>query len=236
MFEKTGGRDRELPVYYTGKNIHATAASRTDIDDDLEVGMVVVLDPYQHDGAEEDYNGNAGAKPINVTRPQTSFLNMKKFVVTSVSPRVNEIPTASNADLRRGGMVSVVEAADDIQALVDGTTDVAVGDVLEVTNGSFNLTKRAALTTVVSTLTFSYTGNPGNYAVANAVGSNTAAGFAFFEDADVHAVLQVLANTQARATELESRLTSGICAIALAARTTNSAALTRVSFNGSSLR
>lgn len=235
MFERTGGRDRELPVYYTGKNIHATAASRTDIDDDLEVGMVVVLDPYQHDGAEEDVNGNAGAKPINVTRPQTSFLNMKKYVVTSVSPRVNEIPTASNADLRRGGMVSVVEAADDIQALVDGTTDVAVGDLLEVTNGSFNLTKRAALTTVSTTLTFAYAGTP-DYAIANAKGSNTEAGFAFASNDEFGAVLTVLANTQARATELESRLTSGICAIALAARTTNSAGLTRVNFNGSSLR
>lgn len=228
MFERTGGRDRELPVYYTGKNINATAASRTDIDDDLEVGMVVVLDPYQHDGAEEDVNGNAGAKPINVTRPQTSFLNMKKFVVTAVSPRVNEIPTASNADLRRGGMVSVVEAADDIQALVDGTTDVAVGDILEVTNGSFNLTKRTPLT-------YAYAGTA-DYAIANAVGSNTAAGFAFASNDEFGAVLTVLANTQARATELESRLTSGICAIALAARTTNSAGLTRVNFNGSSLR
>lgn len=235
MFEKTGGRDRELPVHYTGKNIHATAGSRTAIDDDLEVGMVVVLDPYQHDGAEEDINGNSGAKPINVTRPQTSFLNMKKFVVVAVSPRVNEIPTASAATQRRGGMVSVVEAADDIQALVDGTTDVAVGDVLEATNGSFNLTKRAALTTVSTTLTFAYAGTP-DYAITNAAPSNTAAGFAFFSNDEFGGVLTVLANTQARATELESRLTSGICAVAVQARSTNSAGLTRVNFNGSSIR
>lgn len=235
MFERTGGRDRELPVYYTAKNINATAGSRTAIDDDLEVGMVLVMDPYQNDGGETGVDGTTSAKPINATRPQTSFLNMKKYVVVGFSPSINDIPSASAATQRRGGLVSVVEAADDIQALVDGTTDVSVGDVLEVTNGSFNLTKRAALTTTSTTLTFAYAGTP-DYAIANAVASNTAAGFAFASNDEFGGTLTVLKNVQARVDELESRLTGGLCAIALAARTTNSAGLTRVCFNGNPLR
>lgn len=235
MFDRTGGRDRELPVYYTAKNINATSGSRTAIDDDLEIGMVVVMDPYQHDGAEYDVDGNAGAKPINVTRPQTSFLNMKKYVVTYVAPSINDIPTASASTQRRGGFVSVVEASDDIQALVDGTTDVAVGDMLEVTNGSFNLTKRAALTTAGTAVTMAYAGTP-DYAIANAVGSSTAAGFAFASNDEFGGVLTALINVQTRLNELATQYSSGVCAVALEAYTTNSAALKRVNFSGNPLR
>lgn len=223
-----GGNARvPFPVYWTAKNINATAGSRTAIASNIAVGAIVVEDPYQHDGAD----GSGGAKPINVTQPQTSHLHQKKYVVVAVAPGVNDIPDSAAPTQRRGGVVYVTDQADDIEALVDGTTDVAVGDHLECTNGSWNLTKRAALTTQSTQITFAYAGTP-DFAIANAVQSNTAAGFAFSNNDEFGAVLTALANLQTRAAEIESRLSAGICAIALAARTANSAALTRVRFNG----
>lgn len=227
-----GGNMRDpFPVWYTGKNINATNGSRSAINANLTVGDVVIADPYQFDGADLDSTGTAGAKPVNVTRPQTSFLNMKKYVVVNVPSSVNEIPSSAASTQRRGGIVWVTDQFDDNLAHVDGTTDVSVGDSLEVTNGSFNLTKRAAQTAASTSVTFAYAGTP-DFAFANAVQSNTTAGFAFSNNDEYGAMLTVLQNTQTRVNELASLSTGGMCAVALEAYTTNSAALKRVRFNG----
>lgn len=61
-------------LYYTGKNINATKTSRTAITDTLQVGDLVIADPYGHDKG----------KGTDVTQPQTSFLNQKCYVVTAI--------------------------------------------------------------------------------------------------------------------------------------------------------
>lgn len=221
----TQGLSRSMAVYYTAKNINATAASRSAIASDLAVGAILIADPYKNDGAE----GSGGATPINVTQPQTSFLHMEKYVVVDVPSSVNQIPSSAAPTQRRGGYIVVekLRDSDDITALVDGTTDVAVGDQLEVTNGSFNLTKYAGLTTQFTTITHTAPGTP-DYAVQNLV-ANT--GFGFVTADEGNSVLKVVANLQTRLAELETRLTNGVCAVALEARTTNSAGLQRVCGN-----
>lgn len=131
-----------FPVFYTAKDVNATAASRSAINANLQPGHVLCVDPYSHDGADS----TAGAKPVNATRPATAILMFKKLLVVDVPAGVNDIISGNQ---RRGGIVWVVDRADDITAFVDGTTDVTLGGALEVTNGSFNLTldATAALST-----------------------------------------------------------------------------------------
>lgn len=219
--------DATMWVYYTAKNINATKGSRTAINADLQVGAVLIQDPYQHDGAE----GTGGWTPINATRPQTSWLQQEKYVVVSVPPSVNEIPDASAPTQRRGGLVLVARLRDcsRIEALVDGTTDVLVGDKLEVTNGSFNLTKWAGYDTQLATLTYP-TSSSTDKDISNAVNTNSAAGFAFANANEFEFTIRAIANLQTIVSQLTARTsTGGVCAIALEARANNSAGLQLVS-------
>lgn len=131
-----------FPVFYTAKSVNATNSSRTAINADLQVGHVLCVDPYSWDGADS----SAGAKPVNATQPATATLMFKKLLVVDVPAGVND---RISGNQRRGGIVWVVDRADDVLAMVDGTTDVTLGGALEVTNGSFNLTldSTAALST-----------------------------------------------------------------------------------------
>lgn len=118
-------------VWYTGKNINATAASRTDITTALAVGQVLVRDPYGHDNGEG----------LDYTQPQTSFLHEAKVVIVNLPPKTRLTGEGY------GRWVGVVDLAPSVDALVDGdTVDVAAGNLLAVTNGSFNLTKLANTT------------------------------------------------------------------------------------------
>lgn len=136
VLNHAGGEAREITAYYTAKNINATNGSRSAISDDIQVGDVVVIDPYGFDGETNE---------LNVTQPQTNFLYGRKYVVTSVPSEVNE-RTSSGATQRKGGRIKVCSYADSISCHVDGTTDIAVGDPLEVTNGSWKLTKQTTIT------------------------------------------------------------------------------------------
>ncbi len=145
-----GGQQAPMRVYWTAKTINATAGSRSAINDNIQVNDVVVMDPYGQDETLPD--GSVG--PICVTQPQTSFLRGRKYVVTAVPDAVNDIPDTVNASTqRRGGFISVVplDLVERIQAHVDGTTDIAVNDILEVTNGSWKLTKAGTLTDIYGT-------------------------------------------------------------------------------------
>lgn len=124
-----GGNVSELTVYYTAKTVHATAGSRSAIDYDLEVGFVVCMDPYGHDGETDE---------INVTRPATAILACRKYVVTHVPAEVNEIVSSTQ---RKGGRIKVAAYADVIQASCIGATDIVICDRLAVTDGSFSLTQ-----------------------------------------------------------------------------------------------
>jgi hypothetical protein len=122
-----------FPVFYTGKTINAVNGSRTAINANVPIGGCVVMDPYQFDGADS----TAGAKPVNVTQPATASLKSKKFIVVDVPVGVNDIISGNQ---RRGGIIWVVDRADDVQALVDGAAGaISVFSTLTAENGSFTL-------------------------------------------------------------------------------------------------
>lgn len=135
-----GNATDAIPVYYTAKNINSNPNSRTAINADIAIGDVVVMDPFQHDGASQ---ANA-PKPINVTQAQTSFLRTPKYVVVDVPPGVNEIPSSAAPTQRRGGIIWVVQLADDIRVKVVGNDSIAVGGYLTVANGNFGLVHSAS--------------------------------------------------------------------------------------------
>lgn len=118
-------------VWYTGKTTGGTA-----IDADLVAGYVLCAD------VDEEV-GDAFAK--NYTRPETANLNLPKCIVLDVPSAVNE--TVSTG-VRRGGKVKVAWVLDQTPAIgfyVEGTTDIAIGDMLGVTNGNFYMTKKSSI-------------------------------------------------------------------------------------------
>lgn len=144
------------PLFYTAKNINATAASRTAINADLKPGYVVVQDVYCHDSKVSGVTNSAGSTAdsaenrlaINVTRPESSHLAGRAFVVTSVPPIVNTIPDSSASTQRKGGHIEGCSSAAQILALVaDG---VAVGDELILANGSFALTASTTISNIAA--------------------------------------------------------------------------------------
>lgn len=216
-----GGNIQEpMKVWYTAKNINATNGSRSAISTGPTKGAVLVLDPYQWDGPDAD---SASAKPLNFTQPQISFLHYPKVVVAS------EVDSSVRTS---GGYVSVLPYFIADYALVDGTTDVTIGDELEVTNGSFNLTKRAALTADLvadASLTIADSNASPDYTWQ---ALTTSSDYGLATQAEAISMLYVIKNNNARTIELKNRITSGICARALETYTTDAAALKRVSFNG----
>ena len=133
-----GGVYEEITVYYTAKTVNATAASRSAIDDDLEVGFVVCMDPYGHDGETDE---------INVTQPATAILACRKYVVVAVDDAVNEIVSSTQ---RKGGRIKVCARADYIQASCSGGTDIVICDRLTVADGSFTLVQNTTSNTTMN--------------------------------------------------------------------------------------
>ncbi len=82
-----GDRLVKKKAWYTGKTIHATDGSRSDITADLVVGDVLIEDPYDHEGYG---TGNT------LTEALTGFLDQPAWVVL-------EVPESS----KQGGPITV---------------------------------------------------------------------------------------------------------------------------------
>jgi hypothetical protein len=144
---------KPVRLYYTGLNINTTAASRAGWavaadtnESELKIGSVVILDPCGHDEG----------KGIDVTRPQTSYLRNRAFVVTSVDPAVNDFDTASAlSNKRRGGWIEAVPVANSIEVRTKANMTIGATP-LGLTNATFNLTavSDSALDTTVEITPF----------------------------------------------------------------------------------
>lgn len=123
-------------VWYTGKTVHATKASRTNISPDTtsalttartipRVGSVLCRDFYGHD------NGQG----VDYSRPATAILHEKKVVIVQMA----EVESPTPADDGYGRWVDVVEYSEDIPVLMeDGSVTVATGK-MGVRDASFAL-------------------------------------------------------------------------------------------------
>lgn len=122
-------------VNFTGKTVNATNASRTRLTAAPPVGGAVCMDPYGWD------TGRGG----DFTKPYTATFGNIKGIILDRSPSVvNGIVVDSSGTLEYSGQILVAFRMDAVDALVDGTTDVAVNDVLTVVNDSYNLVLGAA--------------------------------------------------------------------------------------------
>lgn len=79
-----------VPMYYTGKNINATAGSRTANTTDLLVGDFLAIDPHGQDKGQG----------TDLANPTSGFLDSPLWVVT-------QVPN----DSKRGGMIQAVPLA-----------------------------------------------------------------------------------------------------------------------------
>ena len=108
-------------VYYTGKDVNATASSRAAIAEDIAPTYVVVYDMYGHDKG----------RGIDVTKPVTSMLDYFAGIVWKV-------PT----DSKRGGWITIITAATVVKARTNAvqtnapTTRILLGP----SNGNWGLT------------------------------------------------------------------------------------------------
>lgn len=141
---KAGGRIETMKVWYTAKDINATAGSRSAIASDLKVGYPLVLDPYAHD---------KGTSVIHATQPQSTFLVGQKFIVTHVPDEVNDIPDSGAATQRRGGFVTVAAMADEVLANCEGTIVPGVSKLV-VQAGEWYLAVSTAVSTSVEIASF----------------------------------------------------------------------------------
>lgn len=116
-------------VFYTGRTINATNASRTLISTAPTVGSVLIRDRFGWDrGVGIDY-----------TQPQTNFLFEQKVVVVDVSGLQRTL--LANGTTLISGMVSVIDNSDAASVLVQG--NITEGDYLVVANGAFFLAPQA---------------------------------------------------------------------------------------------
>lgn len=130
-------RGQPIRLWYTGLNINATAGSRAgwavgataalQSESELGVGSVVILDPFGHDKG----------KGIDCTRPQSSYLRNRAFVVVEIpkgQTDINTLDTASSLSNKRvGGWVEVVNVANSIDVMTKanmtaGATPLGIAD------------------------------------------------------------------------------------------------------------
>jgi hypothetical protein len=134
----------KILVNLTALNINATAGSRSAIDANLKRGHVVVLDPYFH------LVPTATRSSIwTVTRAQTGFLNMPRFVVEDFDDsEVNAIDDPVGAPtVRRGGVIQVRHLEGPCMVLVPNGT--AVGAELALGDGSYSPIANPGIDTLV---------------------------------------------------------------------------------------
>lgn len=143
----------EIAVNYPGTNNSGTAVAA-----DVAVGDTVTL----KDAAESD-------STMSVCRPETATLENTKFLVTDVSPMVNQITSGTT---RRGGIIKVVpwkRITGFVSASVaDG---VAAGDALVVTNGTFALSASTSVASVAAIAAYVGYARAANSSGANALKS-----------------------------------------------------------------
>lgn len=146
------------PMYYTGKNIHATSGSRTANTTDLQKGDVLSLDPHGYDDG----------KGSDLANPTSGFLDLPLYVVTDVPPdskRGGRIMAAPLADCHQGitgvhtkanqtAGVTLLAATDQASASVNQRYLVAVtGSSTGDTNIVIKTIKALSLTTVDTSTT-----------------------------------------------------------------------------------
>lgn len=140
----------ELSVNYDGyKNDGTTVVAA-----DVAVGDTVTLkDALHSDGT------------MLVCRPETATLENTKFLVTDVSPVVNQIVTGST---RRGGIIKVA-AWKGITGIVQANvaTGNSAGDALICADGSFALTASTSIAAIANIAAY-----VGYLRAANATGAN----------------------------------------------------------------
>lgn len=104
-------------AYYTGKNQHATSGSRSALDLNLAVGMIVQKDAHEHEAAA----GTLSPARLTVAGPTAGFMG-DLYVVTEILDRdLNTIPNSAAPTQRKGGMVRLVKLSGRVKCLVNGT-------------------------------------------------------------------------------------------------------------------
>lgn len=134
----------KILVNLTALNINAAAGSRTPINADLRRGHVVVLDPYFH------LVPTAHRSSIwTVTRAQTGFLNLPRFVVEDFDEsEVNAIDDPAAPTVRRGGIIQVRHLEGPCMVLIPNGS--AVGAELALGDGSYSPIANPGITTLVN--------------------------------------------------------------------------------------
>ncbi len=139
----------ELSVNYPGTNNSGTAVAA-----DVAVGDTVTLkDALETDGT------------MSVCRPETATLENTKFLVTDVSPSVNQITSGTT---RRGGVIKVAPwktITGIVQANV--ATGTSAGDALICADGSFALAGSTSIAAIANIAAY-----VGYARAANATGAN----------------------------------------------------------------
>lgn len=122
-----GGPQSKMFVYYTGKNINATAGSRTAYNADLIAGDVLTIDPYAHDTSDH------GAE---YAVPTSGHLHLHKAVVVNV-PRGSErggwvevSPSFNSGSLNVSASCSIL----DVLAVQDASPKLIPATVFAATN------------------------------------------------------------------------------------------------------
>lgn len=126
--------------FYTGKNIHATAGSRTANTTDLQVGDVLSLDPFGHDKG----------RGYDLANPTASYLSQPLFVVTAIK-------TNTNGDSAvRGGTIMAVPLVNGICDAIQANTkaNMTAGTTLlgavDMASASVNARHLVALTSIAA--------------------------------------------------------------------------------------
>jgi len=139
----------EISVNYPGTDNSGSAVAA-----DVAVGDTVTLkDALESDGT------------MSVCRPETATLENTKFLVTDVSPVVNQITTGTT---RRGGIIKVApwkKITGIVQANV--ATGVNLHDALVCTNGTFALSASTSIANIAAIAAY-----VGYARAANATGAN----------------------------------------------------------------
>lgn len=138
-------RNLRFWVYYSAKNINATAGSRTAINANLPEGGCLVMDKFGHDqGIGFDF-----------TQPQTSHLDQPKVIVRDIprhpdnGRRVgNDLDPQGLTNQREAGWIWAEAAGMNVRARV--ANGVAVGDYLGPTNGSFDLSAKTSVASLAA--------------------------------------------------------------------------------------
>lgn len=130
-------------AHYTGRNIHATAGSRTVRNANLRRGDCLQLDPFDHDNAKGLPTPVNSGQGFIASVPTATFKNAIIVVAQEPDPSINDIQDAGTG-LRRGGrFVGTTQGR--VQARVTGTVTKGVTN-LSINTGEVVLRPTGATT------------------------------------------------------------------------------------------